>query len=803
MKVPFEWLKEYIDLDIGVNEIAELLTLKGLEVSGISQSGTEIQNVVVGEVLAIKKHPQIERLYLCQVSDGKQIYPVVCGAPNVRTKQKVALARAGAFLPGGRKINKVKIQGEVSFGMLCSEKELGVGPDDKGIMVLSPKVRLGEDIKKIIGLAEPILEVELPTNRSDCASIYGIAREINAILTVGRKKSFLKKPIPNFYEGVKHISELISIEIHTTGCKRYIARVIENVKVGSSPSWLVNKLKLVGIRSVNNVVDITNYVLVELGHPLHAFDYNKINGKKIIVREARHSERLLLLDGKERSLASTDLVIADQERPIALAGIMGGENSSVTESTTNILLESAYFSPEPIRKTCRRLSIETESSYRFERGVDIKNLSYALDRAVSLIQKLAGGEVAKSYSDIYPVEFGITKVTLSKEKVTELLGIEISIEEIETILKALKFKVFREENILIVEVPSYRNDIKRQQDLIEEIARLYGYDRIPVEMPTISLKEKILTFPEKKIKQFLINIGLQEAISYSLVSVSDLEKLMIENQTTVDIVNPLSHQQNVLRPTLMLGLINIAKRNIYQKNTNLRLFEIGKVFLTQQHNIIEKKMLSALLMGKSQPLFWKGTEEIVDFYYVKGILEELFLFSGLSIEFKKEKQRYKIFSDVYYESIFLNKEYIGCIGSLSNQSIFSFSLAPGKTHLPSIFLFELEMEKIEDKANFLKRYKRLPKYPAVVKDISLLVPLELTHKKIFDKIKYEGTDLLKEIRLFDVYEGQHIRKGYRSLSYTLVYRSDTKTLTEEEVNLLHQKILYNLSRDLKVEVRKR
>ncbi len=805
MRVSYNWLKEYVDFSLSPPELAKCLTMAGLEVSDILYLGSEVENVVVGEILSLKPLSQADKLSLCQVSDGKQIFSIVCGAKNIKVKDLVPLARVGAKLPGGRRISKAKIRGQSSYGMLCSEKELGVGEDASGIRILPPGSKLGEDIKKTLALEEVVLEVELTTNRSDCASIFGIAREVSAILGGN-----LKPPRIELKENGISVFDLAKVEIlHPQACRRYTARIIRDLKVGSSPSWLVRKLETVGLRAINNVVDVTNYVLIELGHPLHAFDYDKLAEHKILVRFATPGEKLLTLDNEQRRLTEKNLLIADAERPVALAGIIGGTETSVDQSTRNVLLESAYFAPQVVRSTARQLGIDTESSYRFERGVDVENVLIASNRACQLIQELAGGKVASGVIDVYPQPFSPVEIEFSPEETNHILGSNISPKEMSEILTRLGFKISQKEGEkhLWVRVPSYRNDISRPIDLVEEIARLYGYDKIPSGMPKIeisgSVDDKVLML-EDFVRDVLTGLGLCEVVSRSLVSPECYNELDVAIPTglkgTVEITNPLSREQSLLRTSLLPGLLSVLKWNLNHGVPDMKIFEIGRVFFPGKGMPEEKRILSGVLVGAQEERYWEDSSKAIDFYYVKGIVDSLL--GGLGIDPQRrgesgiEKSSHFLLEGGISNKIMVDNEPLGDFGELANK------VSRKMEFRDKVYIFELDFDKLCGLIEIKKKYKRMSRFPWVSRDIALVAPQGLTFGEICVKIKKVGGELVQDVKLFDVYLGKQIEPGKRGLACKIIYQSMEKTLRDEQVNSLHMRIVEELERDLKVKVRK-
>ncbi|MCL4244923.1 MAG: phenylalanine--tRNA ligase subunit beta, partial [Candidatus Dadabacteria bacterium] len=574
MIISLNWLKEYVDFSVSPEELADRLTMSGLEVESIEYTGKALENVVVAEILDMGKHPDADKLSLCRVTDGENEYPIVCGASNMKTGDKVALAKTGTVLPPGPKfpegitIKKAKIRGQVSEGMLCAENELGLGTESDGIMILPPGAVPGTRLIDEIGINDVLLEIGITPNRPDCLSVVGAAREVAAILsgTAGYPETPVK-------ESGAPVGDYVSVEIQSPEkCPRYTCRVISGVKIGPSPGWMKARLESSGIRSINNVVDVTNYVLIELGQPLHAFDYDLVKGKKIVVRQAEDGETITTLDGVERKLAADDLLICDGERAVALAGVMGGADTEVTEGTTNILLESAYFSPDTVRKTARKTGLKSESSYRFERGVDPEGVVKALDRAAALIAELSGGEVAAGRIDEYPVKIEPAVVSVTGARVNAILGTDISEDEIISIQERLGLELLSAENgVLTFKVPTYRVDLTREIDVIEETARLYGYDNVPVTLPAVAMKTELqggVRTVQAKFKDVFTANGFYEAVNYSF---EDEELLALFSPgKALPILNPISKDGAVMRTSLTAGLVKNVLLNLSRQENDVR-----------------------------------------------------------------------------------------------------------------------------------------------------------------------------------------------------------------------------------------
>ncbi len=858
MKVSYNWLKEFVDINISVEELADKLTMAGLEVAGIIYLGQEVENVIVGEILSIDTHPNADKLTVCRVSDGKNNLQIVCGAKNIKVGDKVPLALVGAKLSGNIGIKKTVIRGVESQGMLCSEKELGFNDDVDGILILDSESVCGEDVKKILGQDDIILDIDLTTNRGDCLSILGIAREIAAILNVSLcllsehpVNSFKFSESTQDNQRAEDINKLIKVQIKEPHlCSRYSTRIIKNVRIVPSPLYLQYRLKSLGIRPINNVVDITNLVLLELGHPLHAFDYDLLEGKEIIVRVSNKGEKIITLDEIERNLDEEILVIADSRQPVALAGIMGGLASGVTSKTRNVLLESAYFNPTNIRRSARKLDLATEATYRFERGVDIENLITALEKAADLIQKYCGGEITKDIVDVYPSPISAKEIILRPERVNKILGIDIPYQQMKNILKRLGFNIQQESfcngltgyrerinncqegNDWIISVPLYRNDVVEEIDLIEEIARIYGYDKIKSSKPCWQPVDYVynkMSVIENLVKDVLNKSGFFEVINFSFMDKNVFDKLHFSSsdlrRRCLNIENPLSAEMGSLRSTLIPGILENVSWNLRHNINDIKIFEIGSVFMPRDRESlpIEKKMLIGAVCGKHNELYWKREDNSIDFYYLSGIIEALMNEVGISDyyysrgEHKQSQEDWQDVSlstlacepgvymlkrcpDKIYHSgrsaeIIIRNDIIGTFGELSPLVCTDFDF-----RLP-VYLVEIDFNNLIRYVQFEKKYKPMSKYPAIIRDIALIISDEIDAAEVFLLIRKTGENLLKDIRLFDLYKGEQIKKGAKSLAYSLVYQSYDATLTDEEVNKVHKKIIDELQKKLQAEIR--
>ncbi|ACM21703.1 phenylalanyl-tRNA synthetase, beta subunit [Geotalea daltonii FRC-32] len=801
MIVTYNWLREFVDCDLPVAELSDLLTMLGLEVERVETVGAGMDDVVVAQVLEKNQHPNADKLSLCKVNNGAEILTIVCGAQNFKAGDKVALAQIGAVLPGEFKIKRSKIRGEESCGMLCSEKELGLAEESAGIMILSADLQLGMPVFSALGLKDTIFEIGLTPNRADCLSIIGIAREVAAKL--GKK---VKYPELRPVEGATAVTDITSVTIEAPElCPRYTARYVSGSKIGPSPQWMVNRLKAVGQRSINNVVDITNYVLMEYGHPLHAFDFKFLSKGKIVVRQAAEGEKFDTLDGQVRTLQSSDLTICDGDRAVALAGIMGGKNSEIADDTTDILIESAYFNPSAIRRTSKRLGLHTESSHRFERGTDVNILPIALDRAASLIVELAGGTLAKGVVDAYPQPVPERQVPVRVDRVNQVLGIKLSAADIKELFERLEFTVTKcDQGIMEVTVPSYRVDIEREIDLVEEVARLHGFENIPVTMPQARIfsetKSSYLT-SAKTVKDLLVCQGLSEVINYSFFAPDAYDKILLAGddyrRNTIQLLNPLSDEQSIMRTTLLPGLLETAARNASFRILNQRIFEMRRIYLPRHADEMpeEPPFVAGLLTGLRSAEGWNQAKTEVDFYDVKGILENIFAaldVSGYSFEVREPEPFYHPGKSAF---IICNGDVIGSLGELHPTVQEAYGLEK------PLFYFELNFEKLVECRREDHSVSAPSRFPDTYRDIALLVDDDVSAEAVVNCARKVKAAEIAQIEIFDLYKGSNIPAGQKSIAIRVRYSSKEKTLTDEEVNPVHQQVIQMLQQKLNASIR--
>ncbi|WLR44138.1 phenylalanine--tRNA ligase subunit beta [Bacillus carboniphilus] len=789
MYVSYKWLEQYVDLlGISPSDLAEKITRSGIEVESVETLNEGIKGVVIGHVLEKNQHPDADKLNVCLVDiGGEDAVQIVCGAPNVDKGQKVIVAKVGAVLPGNFKIKKAKLRGEQSHGMICSLQELGVEGKlvakeyAEGIFVFPENVEVGADALAQLHLDDTVLELGLTPNRADALSMLGVAHEVAAILD--KEVSYP----PTEHQAVeKRTDATVAVSVEDAEANPlYIAKVVENVKIAPSPLWLQARLMAAGIRPHNNVVDITNFILLEYGTPLHAFDYDRISSKEVLVRFAKQGESLTTLDEVERTLSSDQLVITDGREPIALAGVMGGANTEVQSDTTNVLIEAAYFNPESIRRSVKAHNLRSEASTRFEKGIDPSRVRLAAERAAKLLQELAGGSVLKGSVEVDTYDWKVNTVTTTVGKVNATLGTNITQEEVSDIFRRLQFDVEIIGEKVIVHVPSRRGDISIEEDLIEEVARLYGYDNIPTTLPVGERTPgQLTTYQQKrrKVRRFLEGAGLYQAITYSLSSEQRAKQFALEDSELTKLALPMSEDRSALRLSLIPHLIEALKHNIARQSEKVALFEIGSVFLKENETLTEKERLSGALTGLWESHPWQGEKKPLDFFVAKGIVDGVLqTLNVLDLVEYKQAKRQGLHPGRTAEIIFDGK-LIGYIGQLHPTV--------QKEHdLQETYVFELALESLMNVIVPELEYKAIPKYPSISRDIALVVDQKVVAGDLEEQIRVTGGNLLKKVSIFDVYEGEHLPEGKKSIAYRLTYLDPQKTLTDEEVTSKHEKVL--------------
>lgn len=779
MKISLNWLKDFVDIDVSTERLADILINAGLEVENIVRIGEGLDNVVVARILSMRPHPNADRLTLCSVTTGDKTHAIVCGAKNMKEGDHVALALPGAHLPNGVKISKSKIRGELSEGMLCSEAELGLAKESAGIMILPDDLKLGEPFAKALMLEDTVFEISITPNRPDCLSVIGIAREVSAL--TGKE---LKRPEIKLAEVGFETSSEVSVEIaDLDACPRYTAGVIKGIKIGPSPLWMKRRLETSGVRAINNVVDITNYVMLETGHPLHAFDLNLLSGKEIVVRRAADAEKITTLDGVERLLDGETLVIADNKRPVAVAGVMGGMGSEVLDKTTDILLESAYFKPTIVRKGSKKIALHTESSHRFERGIDPNGVLDASNRAVELILELAGGKASAKPLDIYPAKINPVNIELRLNRAKNILGIDLDMESVVSGFKMLGLGIEKlDMDRIKITPPTFRVDLTREIDLIEEVARLRGYDSIPVTHPKAEATagEKDKKGIENEIRSALINMGFCEAVTYGFLSPKAISPFLPSDMEPLRLLNPLSEEQSIMRTTIIPSLLEVVGRNLSHQNENLRFFEIGRVFPCKGDESGERVMISGVMHGLRYGKTWNLPKDELDFFDVKGVIENILEGLKLSAAFVPN-ETIQYLHPGKAASINVGGLDAGIIGELHPEVMAAFDIKE------KAYIFEMEL-KLLMKTAMTVSFAHIPKFPAVSRDIAVVVDSDVPAERVYRIIK-SADPLISEVSLFDLYQGKHIAEGKKSLAYSIKYQATDRTLREEEVNLAHEKVI--------------
>ncbi len=801
MKVSYNWLKEFIDLPWDARELADRLETSGTAVESITDYAPGFSGVVTGVITAIEAHPQADKLRLTTVDAGQgEALQIVCGASNIEVGQKIPVALIGAELPGGHKISQATLRGVASFGMLCSETELELGDDARGIMILDAATQIGRPLEEILNISDTVIEFEITPNRPDCMSMIGMAREV-AALTGG----VLRRPSAKIEPGNSTAAVTITIEA-ADQCPRYTAHVVSGVKVAPSPFWMRSRLSKAGIRPINNMVDITNYVLLETGQPLHAFDLAHIAQGKIAVRRAAQGEVMTTLDGVDRSLNENMLVIADGAGPVALAGIMGGAATEIDDNTTMCVLESAYFEPTGIFKTSSALDLRSEASARFERGTDPNGTLNAVDRAAALLVELAGGTVAGDAIDVYPEKIVPLNIVLDPATARAVIGADIGDQDIRDILKSLEIPTKKESStaIMTVEAPTFRPDLTREIDLVEEIARVYGFANIPATIPDAHGSAVALTAEQHVVRtsrDILSAVGLRECICYAFIDPADLARLVLPDNDprtkALALQNPLSANQSVMRPTLLPGLLRTARFNAGYGNDSVQLFEIGRVFRPARaagQMPEERNVVSGVLTGAWQEDAWYGKRRPVDFYDLKGVVETYV--NSLSLrEVSIEVSADNLLSPGQRADLYAGGVKTGSFGLVHPTIAKNYDLSG------DVYAFELEAGLLTQAVRVDKRVVAPVRYPSVTRDISVFVDRELPVAKLTAVIRRAGGETLADVRLFDLYEGDGVPAGQKSLGYRLVYQDAERTLTIEETDAAHAVVLQALQSEFKVQIR--
>ncbi len=795
MKIPLSWLKDFIDSDLSPQQIAKTLTMLGLEVDGINESIPNFSQVVIAKVLEAHKHPNADSLVVAKVFDGIEEFQVVCGAPNCRSGIKTAFARVGANLSeeGGAtfKVKKTALRGVDSFGMLCSARELQIGTDHDGIIEFDSHLVEGTDIAAMY--SDTIFDISLTPNLGHCASILGVARELASVLGISVKLPWKNLSLPA-------VSSDYKVKIDSPEqCPRYTCCVMEGIKIGPSPEWLHVRLTAAGLRPINNVVDVTNYVLWEMGQPMHAFDKDELNGDTITVKLAQDGQLFKALDGSEHILGSGDITICDARGVIALGGVMGGENSMVTDKTTSILLESACFDPIAIRKTSRRLALMSDSSYRFEKGIDRENCAIALMRAVQLLEEISGGKLVAGVSDSFPGKKTDIKVNCRLSRINQLLGMQLGSGEVEAIFQQLgmptKFEPAKE--IYSVTIPSWRNDLKEEVDLIEEVARLYGYDNIPRHLNNY----KASALPDSPIYSFenearlrSISEGLQEFITCDLISPQQIQSSIdksIPPEVIVKVLNPSSIEQSILRPTLLPGLLQSVKHNLDRQNRDIQAFEVGRIHYKEGNHYYDKSSLGIVLSGNNTPFDWKTKATEIDFYDLKGIVENIL--EGLRIQpYAIKKSSLTTLHPGRQAAVVIGECEIGALGEVHPDVLTSYNISQ------RVYFAEFNLDLLLSMRAPKPILKPLPIYPGSERDWTLTIDESIPAGDILAAVKTMQSRLLKQVSIKDVYRGEKVGPGKKNININLLYRDDRKTISQQAVDAEHERLIQHVTAALKI-----
>lgn len=797
MRLSLNWLRDCVDIEMSPKELSLLLTMSGLEVESLEPIGQSLEEIIAARIIALTSHRGAERLSICRMDTGKGIVQVVCGAPNLETGLIVPMALPGTTLPNGVLVEEGRFRGELSVGMLLAEDEMGLTGDHTGIMILPSNLRPGDKVAEALSLQDWALEINVTPNRPDCASVIGVAREIAAITGKG-----LRRPEISFKEEEgAPIEGLARVSIEDPkGCPRYAAGMIRGVSMGPSPFWMRYRLHVSGVRGINNIVDVSNYVLLEMGQPLHAFDYDRLIEGRIVVRRAAQGEFFTTLDGKTHALDEEHLMICDGQRAVALAGIMGGLNSEIFEGSRNVLIESACFDPVTIRRGSKKLGLSTEASYRFERGVDIEGVIPALRRSLMLMSQLAGGEVPRGTIDQYPLPHEPRLIDLRIDRTNAFLGASLSRVQVSGYLRALEMEMKEVGgNVLRVRPPSFRVDLTREVDLMEEVARLEGYDQVPVTSPFIRPSDR-REAPElavsEKAREVMVGLGFSEIISYSFISPEWPDILGAGNGSSlrsfVTLMNPLSNEQSVMRTSLLPGLLSAVKTNVTHGESDLKLFEWGKIFLRDEKAELPQEILSlsAVMTGLFNRKEWYCEERAVDFYDIKGSVEALLrAFGASAVSFQRGECPPGYHPDVV-STIHVSGTKVGSLGQVSPDVLTRYDLEIG-----SAFIFELDMRLLMEKLSISRRFKSLTRFPAVLRDLCVIVDGGVECGRVQEVISREGGGMVESVSLFDHYEGGKLGPFEKSLAFRVCYRSREGTLDGKTVNQLHQRIIERIGQE--------
>jgi phenylalanyl-tRNA synthetase beta chain len=809
MQVSVKWLKDYIDFDLSAEEIADKLTMAGVPVERIVNMSEGLDKVVTGKIESVEKHPDSDHLLVCKLNVGKsELIQIVTGAQNVKAGQIVPVALVGANLPNGQKIKKGKLRGVESVGMMCSAGELNLDTSKMteeeldGIYILPENTAIGEPAAKVLGLDDVILEFELTANRADCFSVFGIVREISVL--TGNKPHFPE--ISCKEEAEENAEDLVKIGIDAMDlCRRFSARVLRNIKIAPSPHWMQERLKGAGIRAINNVVDVTNFVMVELGQPLHAYDYDEVKGHSLTARRANKGENLHTLDDSSRLAKGGELVIADEEKAAGLAGVMGGFESEVTDKTTSIILEAAAFNGASIRRTARACGLHTEASGRFERGIDESGTICALNRCAQLLEEMGACKTAKGVVDVYPIEKDEREIAFKIEDINNRLGTNISDEKMMEILSALGFGVTLYDEYYIASVPSWRGDVTLMEDISEEIARIYGFHNIASTMPKGSVIKGYQSEKQDYIdnlRKILVSLGMTETLSFSFTNETLLDKIRVpkdsELRNAIKIMNPLTEDYPLVRTTLLTNVMEVAERNFARKNENFAIFEIAPVFFPKNQPVTEiptqKDMLSGLFTGKTTDISWADKPRDYDFYDIKGVIEKTLSLLGIS-GYTTERSNHFMLHPGKSAEFKKGKETVITFGEIHPAVAENFGAKR------SVFVFEADILTLMKYSKNAYKFKELPKFPGITRDLAILVDKNAAAGEILAVIEKNGGKFFKGATLFDLYEGKQVAEGKKSLAFTMEFSADDKTLTDSEADEAFNNILEAVKKKFNAELR--
>jgi phenylalanyl-tRNA synthetase beta chain len=804
MKVSYKWLKEYLDLsDVTPEELAEKMSRTGIEVDDVVYPGKGLSKIVVGETLSVVDHPDSDHLHVCQVNIGaEEPIQIVCGAPNVASGQKVIVALHGARITGNAKIKKGKMRGQESNGMICSLAELGYSESvvskkyADGIFVLPAEAVPGTEVVDLLELDDAILDIDITPNRADALSMRGSAYEVAAIYNKALK--FPEAPVS---EKSGSVADYIKVAVEDTNdAPAYHIQVIKDVKIAESPLWLQNKLMNGGIRPINNVVDITNYILLEYGQPLHAFDYDQIGSKEIIVRRAKENEMMTTLDGVERKLDTDNIVITNGTAPIALAGVMGGLDSEITDETVTVALEAALFNPVLIRKTAGKFNLRSESSSRFEKGINVATIRTAGQHAAELIHELAGGTIVAGTASVDTVEVKDTEVVITLEKINRSLGTAISSDEVTAIFNQLGFASTFDGETFTVAVPPRRWDISIYADILEEVARIYGYDNLPETLPITPALPTALTPKQHTMRitrRFMEGAGLTQNISYVLTTAEKAREYAVEDKEGIRLAWPMSEDRSTLRMNLLSTLLDNAAYNVARKNTDIQFYEIGRVFFPSADRVlpIEAERLAGVMTGMAYQKDWQMAAEPVNFYHAKGVLDGYFETMGLSDQIRFEATKdLKWMHPGRTAAVYLGDAYIGYVGQVHPATANAYDLK-------ETYAFEIDFEAIIAAPKEVITQQPIPKFPGVTRDVALLVDETVTHQQIVKTIKENGGKFLKDVHLFDIYQGKGIEDGKKSVAYSMSFLNPEATLVDEDINKAFAKLVAALETECGAAIR--